>query len=128
MIPSPPRSTLFPYTTLFRSPFFSLARAGEARAPESPVRPAGSEHVEEARFSRQAIDGKVAPLGGQDLPHAGAHGEQDDRRVGEVHGLVGVLARQLLDAAVVERLAVHLEQAGARRVGEPVEAAQLLSD
>src|SRR3712207_7781703 len=29
MIRRPPRSTLFPYTTLFRSPWFAVAPAGE---------------------------------------------------------------------------------------------------
>src|SRR2546428_8035152 len=38
MIRRPPRSTLFPYTTLFRSPLAPRARAG-ARRP-SPARPA----------------------------------------------------------------------------------------
>src|SRR5256884_5106940 len=32
MIRRPPRSTLFPYTTLFRSPFGALAHLGLARA------------------------------------------------------------------------------------------------
>src|SRR2546427_5517488 len=44
MIRRPPRSTLFPYTTLFRSPF-RRARAWDGRGPErtrpAPWRPAG---------------------------------------------------------------------------------------
>src|SRR5258708_39273003 len=31
MIRRPPRSTLFPYTTLFRSPFINKRRAGDSR-------------------------------------------------------------------------------------------------
>src|SRR2546425_9308647 len=36
MIRRPPRSTLFPYTTLFRSPCVPQARASELAARESP--------------------------------------------------------------------------------------------
>src|SRR5205814_2757692 len=39
MLPRPPRSTLFPYTTLFRSPLRSGApRHAELRSPEGAVR------------------------------------------------------------------------------------------
>src|SRR5256885_8836621 len=33
MIRRPPRSTLFPYTTLFRSPSLSMAAAGDGQKP-----------------------------------------------------------------------------------------------
>src|SRR3989304_6719398 len=36
MIRRPPRSTLFPYTTLFRSPSPSLGQPAPARAPSPP--------------------------------------------------------------------------------------------
>src|SRR2546427_6156724 len=51
MIRRPPRSTLFPYTTLFRSVFASISRrGGAAMSPElismqGPDEPATSEHV-----------------------------------------------------------------------------------
>src|SRR2546422_7456633 len=40
MIRRPPRSTLFPYTTLFRSPRFLQDRGRSARAGAGAVRPA----------------------------------------------------------------------------------------
>src|SRR2546427_5276384 len=41
MIRRPPRSTLFPYTTLFRSSFADLASNVEAVVPGSPAEAAG---------------------------------------------------------------------------------------
>src|SRR5690606_40997407 len=38
MPPRPPRSTLFPYTTLFRSPFAAAARAAAATAAATTAR------------------------------------------------------------------------------------------
>src|SRR3712207_8500763 len=53
MIRRPPRSTLFPYTTLFRSPFHSLRLRGRyplrlLAVPKDPV--AGDKTVGEAMF------------------------------------------------------------------------------
>src|SRR3989441_8088296 len=42
MIRRPPRSTLFPYTTLFRSPFGAARCAPAARAPAPPRRSPGA--------------------------------------------------------------------------------------
>src|SRR6266487_5666075 len=42
MIRRPPRSTLFPYTTLFRSPWLDAPTASRARSPV-PVKPWRSE-------------------------------------------------------------------------------------
>src|SRR5262245_65339490 len=41
MIPRPPRSTLFPYTTLFRSPIFGGMQAPNDALGPPPPRPAG---------------------------------------------------------------------------------------
>src|SRR3989441_3854116 len=41
MIRRPPRSTLFPYTTLFRSPPLRLSGAGGGRRPHHLLSPAG---------------------------------------------------------------------------------------
>src|SRR5687768_18342089 len=38
MIPRPPRSTLFPYTTLFRSPMRLLSRSSAGSSPRRPPR------------------------------------------------------------------------------------------
>src|SRR5436190_9153060 len=50
MIRRPPRSTLFPYTTLFRSPAPRQARQrlpGAAADPRPPPRPRSEEHTSE---------------------------------------------------------------------------------
>src|SRR2546430_219053 len=60
MIRRPPRSTLFPYTTLFRSPLGQLARG-----PEQRPRAAGDEARGEAHL--QPAAGAVVPELGQRL-------------------------------------------------------------
>src|SRR5947209_13382021 len=55
MIRHPPRSTLFPYTTLFRSPQRDLQRFVEARARRargSDVRAHGDVHTEDRKSTR----------------------------------------------------------------------------
>src|SRR5256885_7323847 len=55
MIRRPPRSTLFPYTTLFRSPVAGIPRArhgrtsdaADSRTPALRVRPRSEEHTSE---------------------------------------------------------------------------------
>src|SRR5689334_14625597 len=44
IIPQPPRSTLFPYTTLFRSLLFASARVGAAQNPSRPWRTITTTH------------------------------------------------------------------------------------
>src|SRR6476661_3864194 len=47
MIRRPPRSTLFPYTTLFRSPRRRAGPPGSARAPAPPSAARSEEHTSE---------------------------------------------------------------------------------
>src|SRR2546430_10660443 len=77
MIRRPPRSTLFPYTTLFRS---GRHRRGQARRDRGPgqaaARPGGGHHLglrpgEAAGAPRQAGGGRGGGEGG------GGHGERD---------------------------------------------------
>src|SRR3712207_9018856 len=69
MIRRPPRSTLFPYTTLFRSaqhdPKGAQDRDAEEHAPHSPEQPAG----EQAREGRQRVEVEASPhhLGSEDV-------------------------------------------------------------
>src|SRR3712207_9061057 len=63
MIRRPPRSTLFPYTTLFRSES-GLSRAADAAAP--PGRPGEQPLVELARAGARALPRpRSGPLGGE---------------------------------------------------------------
>src|SRR3712207_7561218 len=63
MIRRPPRSTLFPYTTLFRSPGVGVAVVAEAveLLPAVPAVPAGDEGVDDD------------PVADPSLPHALPH-------------------------------------------------------
>src|SRR3989442_2971045 len=66
MIRRPPRSTLFPYTTLFRSSARPDSKAGEAS-------PCGLRHV-----ARSGLPHRAAAPG---AAYAGAVAQQDDRAV-----------------------------------------------
>src|SRR2546426_2553389 len=65
MIRRPPRSTLFPYTTLFRSPQASASRAARAAR--------GGEEPAEARPDRRALARLAAALPARDRQGAAAH-------------------------------------------------------
>src|SRR2546422_11671780 len=93
MIRRPPRSTLFPYTTLFRSPGHLLARAKE-----------WGRVLEKAQIGQEAIDAAILRItiqAGRDrlgVPHArGRKGVQEGRprrRRGRGRGSRGRKKRQ----------------------------------
>src|SRR5437016_8345174 len=91
MIPRPPRSTLFPYTTLFRS-----ARGGDRGAVDGVLldRP-----VELARFRIEAVDRfgvpdeELAGAAGLD-DHGGARSEE---HTSELQSLTNLVCRLLLE-------------------------------
>src|SRR2546422_4571698 len=60
MIRRPPRSTLFPYTTLFRSPLHAARRPGEAGPPDPDdrraARPLGHRPAERAALGYSGGD------------------------------------------------------------------------
>src|SRR5258708_19020618 len=62
MIRRPPRSTLFPYTTLFRSTQREGGRGGEGRRPRAPRDPRQGAQREEVPRRRQALDRKSTRL------------------------------------------------------------------
>src|SRR2546421_5410745 len=64
MIRRPPRSTLFPYTTLFRSPARSRQPEGADRAEHAPVRrrPNGKQRSEEHTSELQSRSDLVCRL------------------------------------------------------------------
>src|SRR2546428_7987845 len=57
MIRRPPRSTLFPYTTLFRSRYFLVANITALGAVERDL-----EAIREAGFGEQALGSRQVPL------------------------------------------------------------------
>src|SRR5256885_13789395 len=94
MIRRPPRSTLFPYTTLFRSGLsacgqFNGARAGRPAAPSIPAQVLAQEVDEHAGLARQ-----VAAVGKDHADGLGREGvvrqhRSEERRGGERGGLGG---------------------------------------
>src|SRR5437588_2092067 len=64
MIPPPPRSTLFPYTTLFRSPRGAGRRstAPQAAPPRSPAGPHSTQRSEEHTSELQSHSDLVCRL------------------------------------------------------------------
>src|SRR3989475_9795126 len=73
MIRRPPRSTLFPYTTLFRSPALDVThvRPGETRVAADPLDDAGHDFPRRSRFD---VGDELHPLHRQ-------------RRLGHAHDL-----------------------------------------
>src|SRR5438045_6676731 len=55
MIRRPPRSTLFPYTTLFRSPSGRPRRPGSRPTPPSPPLSRSEEHTSELQSLRHLV-------------------------------------------------------------------------
>src|SRR5690606_39380866 len=55
MIRRPPRSTLFPYTTLFRSVTTWCARAAPGTPPTAPARPRSEEHTSELQSRENLV-------------------------------------------------------------------------
>src|SRR3712207_8675593 len=63
MIQRTTRSTLFPYTTLYRSPLGAALPADDLRAQEQP-RPALDEHLDGHRLGAGVVAGLRRPLAG----------------------------------------------------------------
>src|SRR5438128_3059697 len=80
MIPQPPRSTLFPYTTLFRS-----QADGEAQELVDAAHPLGVEagQVVVHRHHVHALAGKAVEVDGQ-----GRHQDRKSTRLNSSHGSI----------------------------------------
>src|SRR5688572_32380076 len=93
----PPRSTLFPYTTLFRSRVAVLERAGHQRGRGAPPRPRGAE-----RPAQAAIERVIAKhLGGVEQQPARDAGLRDTSRseehTSELQSQSNLVCRLLLE-------------------------------
>src|SRR3989449_4487344 len=105
MIRRPPRSTLFPYTTLFRSPGHIL---------ELPARALGNEHLEGQRRQRacEVVDAAVALGLAEDGHHVLC---SEGARVEQPSGLADVIRGS---HPHLERLDVHTRPPVGVRAGE----------
>src|SRR3712207_7144455 len=106
MIRRPPRSTLFPYTTLFRSPVGDLLRLGQvcdelARDPE----PVGDDAADVDGGVADALDGR------HDLQHRGhgvglARGARSEEHTSELQSRQYLVCRLLLEKNKQDVIAV----------------------
>src|SRR3989449_7651193 len=99
MIRRPPRSTLFPYTTLFRAPRAALAAVLQVKL-EAARRPEAED--------RRRTEGEHQPF----LDAAGLHEEISDHLLGVVLALVPGLLRDEDRRGVVAKIAAEEIEAG----------------
>src|SRR5687767_15775170 len=93
MILRPPGSTLFPYTTLFRSPPERAARLGVARG--LPARAHAGDGRRVVRRGR-AARGRAVP------------GRRSEEHTSELQSLAYIVCRLLLEKKKIRRIANHL--------------------
>src|SRR5687767_15452044 len=90
MLPRPPRSTLFPYTTLFRSGRSCAARPGEAHS--NRLAAVAAHH--RFSFGRAISETRAAVTGAARRPSASARSEE---HTSELQSLAYLVCRLLLE-------------------------------
>src|SRR2546427_2168392 len=99
MIRRPPRSTLFPYTTLFRSLLGAVSRCKR----EGGGLPGRAGPVEAVRAALQGEGGAVdvqahaAAVVGRAAAEAGGHGERSEEHTSELQSQSNLVCRLLLE-------------------------------
>src|SRR3989441_4158514 len=114
MIRRPPRSTLFPYTTLFRSPRWAVEAEGLAPPQRDPQQPVESNEVVHVRVGDERVHGAQQPRRAQcrvvaQIEQERAPGPADldvqariaERRIDEIGGERGVHEAFLLAMAML---------------------------
>src|SRR3712207_7756933 len=91
MIRRPPRSTLFPYTTLFRSLSLNDVTARRARPTSLQVRPAAGRTVRKALSQRRGVDGR------NDGHDRHAHAPRSEEHTSELQSRQYLVCRLLLE-------------------------------
>src|SRR2546426_2189114 len=95
MIRRPPRSTLFPYTTLFRSPCQALVEAVDQVAPVA-VEPALGLHEVEKQHPRQRGEREGVALGAA-ARRGEAIGQRSEEHTSELQSPCNLVCRLLLE-------------------------------
>src|SRR2546422_6200918 len=98
MIRRPPRSTLFPYTTLFRSPFYLGRPVAVATATASELT---SNYIAQYHEQYRTVPG--SPL----LP-AGAWRERSEEHTSELQSRLHLVCRLLLEKKNVTKSTTHI--------------------
>src|SRR3712207_8161471 len=89
MIRRPPRSTLFPYTTLFRSPLTALVeyvKANFGKPSKSRTPKVGSD-----RYLAKLVSGEIVP------PKTGNNGARSEEHTSELQSCQYLVCRLLLE-------------------------------
>src|SRR3712207_6914570 len=97
MIRRPPRSTLFPYTTLFRSTTPSRASAGAGTSPaDDPLRDDGGAAADAAAGPR-AVAGRARRGGGEGVRRCAAARLRSEEHTSELQSRQYLVCRLLLE-------------------------------
>src|SRR3989441_5441545 len=94
MIRRPPRSTLFPYTTLFRSRARLRAAEGIADGPRTPARNRMRGAAGELAAAADESDRRYRPRAARGTPAAGGRSEE---HTSELQSLAYLVCRLLLE-------------------------------
>src|SRR5688572_31853300 len=98
MIPRPPRSTLFPYTTLFRSPEDVLAGVRAVARGESPLHPRAARALLSARGSSNHTSGDVGlTMREQEVLSLVREGLRSEEHTSELQSQSNLVCRLLLE-------------------------------
>src|SRR5256885_11143003 len=97
MIRRPPRSTLFPYTTLFRSRLCRSFRAAQERSVRDTLRiiPSGVVHCR--RSFHRRLRGRVANNAGLPLPRRTDVAQRSEEHTSELQSPCNLVCRLLLE-------------------------------
>src|SRR5262245_64225613 len=98
----PPRSTLFPYTTLFRSPADRLPRSG--RGSQLPVRLGAHDAAERQRPGRRTRAGSRAARAAESAALVDLRRGRSEEHTSELQSLRHLVCRLLLEKKKNKRL------------------------
>src|SRR2546430_12150848 len=97
MIRRPPRSTLFPYTTLFRSRAEALAPRGQLHEREHPAPvPPPEVHADVVLREPAALE-RLADEGERDAHRDRVHAERSEEHTSELQSQSNLVCRLLLE-------------------------------
>src|SRR3712207_7987773 len=97
MIRRPPRSTLFPYTTLFRSPSPPTTGADDLAAAPSTVTTASPDTPDERKVPAELAGADLQPIEGIDTEGGGPKEPRSEEHTSELQSRQYLVCRLLLE-------------------------------